>query len=325
VAVFDVAVETRGEGLALVGVASEPAAVEALSRRVALLDLGFPLEDLVVRLPDVEPERSHALVRVPVAPMLLEPRVAEPQISQAVLGSRLTVLRQYGRWYQCRSADGYLGWVHRGYLSLTDEAGARGWAMGSDAEVLFSLGAELRDEAGELLVRLPWGAHLLADGAGGARLPDGRHGVLAGEWAAAGERAARFPAEGCAVVRSALGWMGAPYLWGGITPAGVDCSGFVQVMMRLHGVDLPRDSDMQARTGELVDVGEDFEALLPGDLLFFAELGDRVTHVALSLGGPRVLHSSLGNGGVARNSLTGELEYERELRRIFVCARRVVG
>jgi len=93
---------------------------------------------------------------------------------------------------------------------------------------------------------------------------------------------------------------------------------------RLHGVELPRDSDQQADIGAQVDPGPDFGRLRVGDLCFFAEDARRVTHVALSLGGSAIIHSSLGNGGVFRNDLAGSLPYERELRDLFVVARRVL-
>jgi cell wall-associated NlpC family hydrolase len=87
---------------------------------------------------------------------------------------------------------------------------------------------------------------------------------------------------------------------------------------------LPRDADLQSQAGVAVDAGDDLEKLLPGDLLFFAEEAGRCTHVTLSTGGSQIIHSSLGNGGVARNDLVGRRNYEKELRRLFLFARRVL-
>ena len=113
-------------------------------------------------------------------------------------------------------------------------------------------------------------------------------------------------------------------MWGGVTRAGVDCSGLVQVVYRTHGVQLPRDSDQQADVGAPIEPGPDFEELRAGDLLFFAEEEGRISHVALSRGGPRIIHASLGNGGVGTNDLTGDSGFEEEMRRIFVRARRLI-
>jgi cell wall-associated NlpC family hydrolase len=92
----------------------------------------------------------------------------------------------------------------------------------------------------------------------------------------------------------------------------------------MHGVALPRDSDLQARIGETVSAGDDFSGLHAGDLAFFAENGERVSHVAICLGGPHIIHSALGNGGVEVNDLTGDLEFEKRLRSLYTHARRLL-
>jgi hypothetical protein len=322
--VFEVDVVEDGAGLALLGVTSEPAAAEALHRRIGVLG-GAPIRDEVERLPAGDAaERPYALVRSAAAPFLASPLVSAPIVSQAVLGQRLAVLRYAGRWAHCRSEDGYLGWVHRGYLQRMTEAEATEWEVGSGGELCFSLGALVRGEDDEVLAQLPWGARVVREADGSVRLPDGGRGSVAGEVVPVAELPVRFPAEGGALVGTAAHWIAAPYLWGGITPAGVDCSGLAQAVYRAHGFLLPRDSDLQAMAGVEVDPGPDFAALLPGDLLFFAEEADRVTHVALSRGGSRIIHASLGNGGVRRNDLLGGTRYEEELRRLFVTARRFV-
>src|SRR5690606_5530080 len=112
------------------------------------------------------------------------------------------------------------------------------------------------------------------------------------------------------IARTARRWIGAPYLWGGVTQLGVDCSGLAQAVMWMHGIALPRDSDLQARIGSRVDYDAALTQLRAGDLLFFAEPGERITHVAISGGEGSIVHSALGNGGVAANDLNGELPFE---------------
>lgn len=324
-AVFEVEVEIEGGRLTLRGATSEPAAAQELHRRAAELTAWSEVVDLVQRLPEPEADdRVHAVVSAAVAPMLSAARIQATQVSQAVLGSRLIVFRREGRWLQCRGPDGYIGWVHAGYVALMDEAMARAWELGADGDLWVSLDACVVADGGDVMARLPWGARVLREQDGIVRLPDGRTGHGRGEMLPLGARGLGFPLEGTALCETAARWLGVPYLWGGITMGGVDCSGFVQAVYRMHGRLIPRDSDQQSRAGEPVEPGKDFELLHPGDLLFFAETPGRCSHVAMSTGGSRIVHSSLGNGGVARNDMAGQRNYERELRRMFLWARRMI-
>ncbi len=324
-AVFEVEVEVRGDQLTLVGATSEPQAAQELHRRIAVLTAWRQVVDRVQLLPEAEAEdRVHAVVTAAVAPMLSGPKIQCTQVSQAVLGSRLIVFRRDGRWMQCRGSDGYIGWIHAGYVALMDEQRARAWELGSDGEVWVSLDAHVALDSGDVMIRLPWGARVVRESDGVVRLPDGRTGIPSGEMVPLGARGLGFPTEGAAVCETARRWLGVSYLWGGLTMGGVDCSGFVQALYRMHGHVLPRDSDQQSRAGEVVDCAEDFDNLRAGDLLFFAEAPGRCTHVAMSTGGSQIIHASLGNGGVARNDMAGRRAYERELKRMFLWARRVV-
>ena len=266
-------------------------------------------------------DRGAALVRAGWTPGRAEPDHRSELVTQWLCGEALAVEERGpdGEWLRVRGPDGYRCWVSAGGVVETDAAGAGRWAEAADH---VSLGVRLAPEgAGRAPRGLPWGSRVAFDGGsvglpdGGTARPDPAGGLVPLD--ALGER---FPGRPDAVAETALGWRGAPYLWGGRTPDGADCSGFVQAVLRLHGVELPRDSRDQleataaalvAGAAELESSGEHHEVggvsaetPEPGDLLFFRGSDGGVTHVALALGESRIVHAASGRGGVAEDDLT---------------------
>ena len=106
---------------------------------------------------------------------------------------------------------------------------------------------------------------------------------------------------GARVVAEGEEYLGVPYRWGGSTPAGFDCSGFVQYIYRDQGVSLPRTSRQMAHAG--VSVPADVSWLREGDLMLFASNGSRIDHVAIYAGDNRIIHSSSSGNGVRYDDL----------------------
>ena len=252
--------------------------------------------------------RGRAVVRTPVAPMYAEPDVASAQLSQRVAGHAVELIESRDDWFLVRGMDGYEGWIHRGFLAPAPPNGLRGSAQVERV----SLGCITRNPAGDRRA-LPLGA----------RLAPGEV-VKSGEAVNVIELGDRFPPTAIAITRSAQElFEGAPYLWGGVTPWGADCSGFVQTVFGLHGVALPRDAWQQSEVGEAAGP---LDALAPADLAFFSDRPDRrVSHVAIALGGHRLVHLALGRGGYATENLADTRDtYVAVLRDRFLRARRVL-
>ena len=116
------------------------------------------------------------------------------------------------------------------------------------------------------------------------------------------------------LVDFAFEFLGYPFFWGGRSPKGFDCSGFVQFTFDMLGVTVPRDSWMQQKESKSV-------AVLPsdagaGDLLFFGESSNKADHVGISLGGGRIIHA---RGRVRINSLNPrEFDFDSQLRKSFI-------
>ena len=251
-----------------------------------------------------------AIVRTPLAPVFAEPRVASAQISQLVAGRCLDLLEKRDDWYRIRGPDEYEGWLHRGYLAPAPEDAAR---------------------QSVTLDRLSLGC-ITTNGDGGRRaMPLGsllasEERVKTGEVIGIAEQITLFPPDEGAITRSAqLYFEGTSYLWGGVTPWGADCSGLVQTVFWLHGIQLRRDAWQQAEQGA---AGEsDPLDSRKGDLLFFSDRVDgHITHVAIALGNQRLVHLALGRGGYAVENLMDVRDpYVVKLRERFVKSRRVLS
>ena len=113
-------------------------------------------------------------------------------------------------------------------------------------------------------------------------------------------------------------YIGGKYIWGGTTPEGFDCSGYVQYLYKKHGVDLPRTAWSQSKKGKPVDLAD----LQKGDLLFFLtdkKRGIPVTHVGIYLGNGEFIHAASRKQGIIISPIT-----HGKYRHCFVGARRVL-
>ncbi len=127
------------------------------------------------------------------------------------------------------------------------------------------------------------------------------------------------PAE--AIIALAEEYRGLPYLWGGTTSQGFDCSGFVQFVFGMNGYQLPRDADMQFKVGAPV---ADRSQLRPGDLVFWTTYKAGPSHIGIYIGGARYIHSG-GTNGVTINSFDPQaLDYSEKLDQAYIGARRVI-
>jgi gamma-D-glutamyl-L-lysine dipeptidyl-peptidase len=280
---------------------------------------------LTARITLLSPGTARPLwVTSSVADVRREGAHAAELLTQLIMGEAAFPLKAEGDWHFVRLADDYHGWVRSWYVRETEAGEIAGYEAAANAVVSANVAYVLSEPAeGSLPVsETVAGTRVVAaPPAGGYRavtLPGGKSGFMRRDQLA-DRRRPGAPDRGRLVER-AKRFVGIPYLWGGTTPKGFDCSGLVQRVYLMEGISLPRDSDMQARVGDLVPK-EDAARLAPGDLLFFGE-GDRVSHVAMSMGGDLFIHSS---GEVRINSLRiGDERCDEKFSKIFLFARSVL-
>ena len=334
VARFDVEVARSGGALVVAGETTEPAALAAL--RDSLARRGLAAQWRVDVLPDADVRaQPFGLVTVSVANLRSEPRHSAELATQALLGTPVRVLKGQGGFLLVQTPDRYLAWTDAGAIARRDTLGIQAAERAPKVVFLPTYGFALdapRDGAGRVS-DLVAGALLEKTGETGSfvavRFPDGRDAfVAAADVQPFEEWQARPPATGPALVQTAQTLLGVPYLWGGTSAKGMDCSGFTRTVYQLNGLFLPRDASQQEATGIVVDSTGDWSRLVPGDLLFFGRKAsgdgpERVIHVGMWIGDGRFIHAS---GQVRVNSMNPDADdYDAYDRGRYLRTRRILA
>jgi hypothetical protein len=252
-----------------------------------------------------------AVVCCGVAGLRSRPSTRSELLTQEVFGRSLEVEALRGDWARCKLCDGYRGW-----LPLKSISADRPY---TPTHIVVRRFARIRVRGGTDIL-IPIGSLIDAGRRAGSEyvvdLPDGGSGRVSCEEV---RRLATLPwglTRFKALVREVEG---TPYLWGGRSTFGFDCSGLVQFVFAFFGIDLPRDSCDQAVSGTPV---EDLGGLRRYDLVFFGKKG-KIDHVAVHMGNLKILHAS---GRVRIESLSqGSRLFRPDLLATLRLIRRVVN
>jgi len=278
---------------------------------------------LSLAAPGLFAKTTTEVVVIPVANMFAKPTDQSAVVSQAIYGSNVTLLTAQGEWSRVQTSDHYKGWISSHYLRLIQSGD--GYATTGKIVQVESLFANLYRETDvtrhKPVLTIPFEARLevIEEGTGNnagwlqLRLPDKRTAWIQSSDVAPDPK----PLTVSESIELAKRFLGLPYLWGGRSSFGFDCSGFTQMLVRARGINMPRDADQQAAWTGVVPI--DRKELQPGDLLFFGDSPKKITHTGMFIGDGQFIQATTNGHPVIQ---IGRLD-EEPWNKFLVATRRV--
>ena len=215
---------------------------------------------------------QYGICNLGIVPIRLESSDTSEMVTQALYGDFFKVLEQRKKWSRIRfSSDNYEGWIdNKQYLEIEESDYLE--LSGLDIKLSKDL-IEFVTDASNNIYPIPVGSNL-----NGLKLLN--HKFDGSILSSTNEKSE--------IVKTAFVFLNAPYLWGGKTPFGIDCSGFTQMVYKLNGYKLLRDASQQASQGEALSFIEESE---PGDLAFFDNAEGQITHVGIIMEDNYIIHA----------------------------------
>jgi cell wall-associated NlpC family hydrolase len=253
---------------------------------------------------------AYAVCKVPVAPLRAEPAHKSEMVSQVLLAEAALILEEAKDFIKLQSIhDGYEGWCQRSQLAVVDtftkEAASKTYTDSWVNTITIN----------NVPAHVPMGIPVLSE-INAKELS----AVLKIDYRNAAVSNTAKPNED-AIKERAMPFLSTPYLWGGRSVFGIDCSGFTQMVFRFFNIPLLRDAYLQATQGEVVGFLQEASC---GDLAFFDNAEGRITHVGVLLNDHEIIHSSgnvridkIDNAGIV-NAETGVRTHQlRIIKRYF--------
>jgi len=270
----------------------------------------------------------HVVV-VPVANMYSKPSEKSDVVSQAIYGSNVQLIEARGEWSRIETPDRYRGWTPSRYLRIV--LAGNGYASAGPAVQVESLFANIYAEPDvtkhKAVITVPFEVKLevVPEAANGkvaqAKQEGWIHVRLPGmtnAWIQAGDVTTDSkPLSITQSIELAKRFVGLPYLWGGTSSFGYDCSGFTQMLVRARGLEMPRDADKQAAWNGVTRVER--KDLQPGDLLFFGSSEKAIDHTGMYIGDGQFIQAATNDHPVIQISRLDDQPWTR----LLVACRRI--
>jgi gamma-D-glutamyl-L-lysine dipeptidyl-peptidase len=253
---------------------------------------------------------DHFICENVFVPLRSGPSHKSEMLSQVLFGERYKVLDQSGHWMKIITLfDSYTGWIDMNHLQQSPSTGdVHGHVLNRSLLCYKNDKTKIILEAGCEIYN-----------------PDFENKTFkAGNniYSAGSEFDNQYITTSDSLTDTAIKFINSPYIWGGRIPSGIDCSGFTQLVCKIHGKQIPRDSWKQSETGNVVSFIDEAK---PGDLLFFDNEQGRISHVGMVLSRGLVIHASgrvridpIDHQGIFKQELGHYSHHLRMIKRIGV-------
>ena len=268
----------------------------------------------------------YGIVNVSVTPMREKPKHSSQMVDQVILGDYVKILLAIEDWYLIQTDYDYVGWISRPTIHRCGQNELSNWNKNARYRVntlnsmIYSKPDIKSLPVSDAVLNNRLIIKRLSSRWVKAILPDGRIGYLDTSFIVPITNEIDIQKFQRLIRSTAISMKGVPYLWGGKSSKGSDCSGFTQTVFKSAGFQLPRDARQQADLGNFI-IKEDLEI---GDLLFFGDK-ERITHVGISMGGLEFIHQGIKlEGKVDLHSLDPQSPSYNEYREnSFMFAKRI--
>jgi hypothetical protein len=335
VALFNIEADESGGFYLLTGETNLPEAKMDLIEQFKKENLS--VKDEIKTLPAEElGDKIYGVINLSVANLRSNPDHPAELSTQSILGTPIKILKKgKGGFHLVQTPDGYISWLdNSGFHHMTEDE-VKDWLLSDKIIYMqdFGFAYSRPDDKSQRVSDLAIGNLLKLVGEEKdyykVEFPDAREAFIKKEECQLFDKwYADINPTPENILKEAHRFMGVPYLWGGTSSKGMDCSGFTKTVFFLNGIILPRDASQQVHTGELVDTENGWGNLKPGDLLFYGSKAtedrkERITHVSIYIGDGDFIHAA---GRVQINSFNPDKPYYSDYRKSgFIRAKRILN